>query len=614
MKVLLLNPHVQSEHSLVKVLQARGYAVLLPGNAVEAFQMLVLHGTSIDLAVVHREDSITADNENGLKFVAKLKADPAQADLPVIVTSQTWKDSDFSRHQATPQGVNAYMRWPFQAADLISLIEAVFGGSNASGGGMTATTPSLPSFSTSNSLSNPSGFVLQDASGVHGKGSDSQLSSQSIHLDAPEYEQSNSQLSQPGVTTLTDAPDFTADPTNGQGINIPTAMNEIQYEVLPTPSSRNSAGEIEIASEPPAAVEESPAFEVAAPTSDAFSVQLTHESNSIDSFNSIPEAQDATVLHGANGPAKFHEVPTSFPTSVVNPAPPADASLAVALEANGMVGATAYNNAPDADAVQEMPYLFNGPQGAPGVQGMIASSDPAMAFAQPLGDAVVPGGAAHSPDVETLKKYLLLREQDVAVLSTQLRSTQSQLKTMEDSLRVEKGANAELTHVTTEQRRKIDDFEREKQNAVESLQGEINELKFQLKTRSDKARILEGQVREAADEMERLKERVRTDIRKIRVREKELENRLEIMKKDSEALIGARENKIIELKRKLDLLEFNMDLLQDQHARERENSVKLRERLARAAQVVRVAGGLLDNPGGAAQLAAALAAEEKDSA
>jgi hypothetical protein len=114
--------------------------------------------------------------------------------------------------------------------------------------------------------------------------------------------------------------------------------------------------------------------------------------------------------------------------------------------------------------------------------------------------------------------------------------------------------------------------------------------------------------------MERIKERVRVDIRKIRVREKELENRLEIMKKDSEVLMGARESKIVELKRKLDLLEFNMDLLQDQYAREKESSATLRERLAKAAQVVRVAGGLLDNPGGAAQLAAVLAGEGNDAA
>jgi chromosome segregation ATPase len=141
----------------------------------------------------------------------------------------------------------------------------------------------------------------------------------------------------------------------------------------------------------------------------------------------------------------------------------------------------------------------------------------------------------------------------------------------------------------------LEDFEKEKGMALESQASEINDLRFQVKVKTDKARVLEIQVREIEDEMERLKERVRSDIRKIRVREKELENRLEIMKKDSEALIGARENKIIELKRKLDLMEFNMDLLQDQYTREKENSIKLKERLAKAAQVVRVAGGLLDS-------------------
>jgi hypothetical protein len=70
-------------------------------------------------------------------------------------------------------------------------------------------------------------------------------------------------------------------------------------------------------------------------------------------------------------------------------------------------------------------------------------------------------------------------------------------------------------------------------------------------------------------------------------------------KKDSEAILTARENKIIELKRKLDLLEFNMDILQDRYTREKDSSLKLREKLAKAAQVVRVAEGLLGEPSAA---------------
>jgi chromosome segregation ATPase len=258
----------------------------------------------------------------------------------------------------------------------------------------------------------------------------------------------------------------------------------------------------------------------------------------------------------------------------------------------GETHAPAYEPGPtpsgaDPEAEQEMPYLFRKGAARP-------MAEPGIFYPQPLGDAVVPGGAAHSPDADTLKKYLMLREQDVSVLSSQFRAARAQLTETEQRLRDERARAADLTHTAEEQRRRIEAFEREKAAMAASYQAEIDELKFQAKARIDKAKLLEAQVREAAEEMERIKERVRVDIRKIRVREKELENRLEIMKKDSEALIGARESKIIELKRKLDVLEFNMDLLQDQNSKEKEVSSKLRERLSKAAQVVRVAAALAE--------------------
>ncbi len=249
----------------------------------------------------------------------------------------------------------------------------------------------------------------------------------------------------------------------------------------------------------------------------------------------------------------------------------------------------------DPQVVEEMPYLTQATQHAAAPDRRSPGPLPSRAslYSQPVDDAVVPGGAASTPDVETLKKYLLLREQDVAALSGQLRSAKDQVRSLEETIKFEKARNTELSHMVEEQKGKIDQFDKKQQIQYEAAQNEVAELKFQMKQRADKARLLESQMKEAVEEAERLKERVRVDIRKIRNREKELENRLEIMKKDSEALLGARENKIIELKRKLDLLEFNMDLLQDQYAREKQISATLRERLAKAAQAVRVAGGLL---------------------
>ena len=53
--------------------------------------------------------------------------------------------------------------------------------------------------------------------------------------------------------------------------------------------------------------------------------------------------------------------------------------------------------------------------------------------------------------------------------------------------------------------------------------------------------------------------------------------------------------KIIELKRKLDLLEFNMELVQEQYSKERDATDQLRTRLKHAASAMREAGGLLDH-------------------
>lgn len=442
MKILLLNPHIDALHDIVQVLKNRGMAVLLPANAEEALQVLKLHAASVDLAIIHREGVKSGDP--GVELLYKIKRDPAQADLPVLFTTDSWDADQCANHQQTAIGANAYLRWPFDGEELVKTIDAIFGQESV----------------------------------------------------APTVE--------------------------------PPSSAEFVLETPSLSSGAQSSGSSSFQLEPP-------------------SVEI--EELKVEISNTNPELEPAV------------EAP-SEPDSVPVPV--------------------------DAEAAKEMPYLFSPPP--------TSSAYSEAAFAQPVGDAVVPGGAVRSPDTETLKKYLLLREQDVAALSVQLRAAREELAALKEQHAAERAHAEELQFTVQDQKRKIEDFEREKVLALEGVQAEINELRFQNKAKSDKAKNLETQVREASDEIERLKERVRCDIRKIRVRERELENKLEIAKKDSEAILTARENKIIELKRKLDLLEFNMDLLQDRYSREKEASAKLREKLAKAAQVVRVAEGLLDEP------------------
>lgn len=422
MKILFLNPHINAAHEIVQELEAHGHALLLPLDVEEAWQMFQLHGTSVSLAILHREG---LGGDEGVQLIQKLKMSADQADLPIILSSDVWKDADFAHHQNGSDGVNAYLQWPFSESQILELMEQIFGLSL----------------------------------GVH---------------------------SEPEGLVVAESEDF--------------AMAVPEESLIVEP-------------------EESPVSETE------------------DSLASEPEV---SVVSEEEVPRLTENLPLNLPE---NP-----------------------------------------------VENRI--------FSQPIGDAVVPGGAVQSPDIETLKKYLLLREQDVAVLSSRLKIADERVQSLENSLKTEREKSADLDTLVDDRKIQLERFQNEKVLEIENLQAELSDLRFQNKAKTDKARVLEQQLKEAAGELERLKERVRNDIRKIRVREKELENKLELIKKDSELLLAGRENKIIELKRKVDLLEFNMDLLQDQFSREKENSSRLREQLAKVGQVVRVAAGLIDSSGG----------------
>jgi len=219
---------------------------------------------------------------------------------------------------------------------------------------------------------------------------------------------------------------------------------------------------------------------------------------------------------------------------------------------------------------------------------------PAPIYASPISQfSANPKPSATVSDVETLRSYLALREQDVAVFSGQLRSSQERVNQLEMILKMEKARNVELTHMVSKQEQKIKNYDQEKQVELEVMGRQVDDLEQQLKDRTEKTRVIETKLRLTLDEVNKVKERVRVDIRRIRVREKELEGQLEVLKKDSSALLQARDEKILELKRKIDLLEFNMELVQEQFSKEKQTASELKTKLKDAALVVKQVDGLL---------------------
>ena len=122
MKILLLNPLVDAEQQMLRLLREKGIGVLVSSDAAEAYEILKLHHRTIELAIIHRED-VQGNGEPGFHFIDLIKKDPAQSDLPYVITSSKWGPADCAKHQGTSQGANAYLPLPGGESHVLGILE-----------------------------------------------------------------------------------------------------------------------------------------------------------------------------------------------------------------------------------------------------------------------------------------------------------------------------------------------------------------------------------------------------------------------------------------------------------------------------------------------------------
>jgi hypothetical protein len=578
MKFIVLNAHFQQSAAAAK-LKSQGVHLLFCADLREADMVLKIHGRSIDLMIGHDED--------GLQLNKIAKSNPKLAPIPVIMSFSKWSNDQCVEHQAGPASVNAYLRIPIEDSEWIRVVDTVIGTSFQSGQRV-GTQAASEAIAEGNAPGPVAGLKIENAESVYTKSEPDQKGA-----DSSEGGISLGDIF--GGSDLGGALETSG--LKGNSFSPPPTDAEVQAEAVDLLSiDLGNANEIPVADP----VENSSIFgnsksmidfqldDLGAPPEGGphFTASVNNPAKLAPSAESesFDLNADPVLEIGGEIPSFSGQDSLSLGGDQERTSPTMDfQSGAQSLSLNESLTPDDHQDV-DADALVEMPYLSNtsGKKRHSALQTHVA-----------LDDALVPGGSANPPDTDTLKKYLSLRELDVATLSQQLHQSKDYISKLENELKKEKSDTTALNYLVSEQETQIKNFDKEKQIALESANTENQELKFEMKKRMDKIRLLEIQVREATQEAEKIKDRVRGDIRKIRSREKELENRLEIMRKDSEALLAARENRIIELKRKLDLIEFNMDILQNQYEKEKQLTSNFKEKLEKAAQVVRVAEGLL---------------------
>jgi len=121
--------------------------------------------------------------------------------------------------------------------------------------------------------------------------------------------------------------------------------------------------------------------------------------------------------------------------------------------------------------------------------------------------------------------------------------------------------------------------------------------KLNLEAQLNRATIIEEKYNKLAQKHEEMKLKIRQDIRKIRFREKELANKLEITRNDSETLLNAKDQKILQLKQNIDELEFEIETLKEKLVTLQEQSKESEEKAERVIKALRLSTSLLEvNP------------------
>ena len=115
----------------------------------------------------------------------------------------------------------------------------------------------------------------------------------------------------------------------------------------------------------------------------------------------------------------------------------------------------------------------------------------------------------------------------------------------------------------------------------------IEEINYRLTINEEKKINAIEQARLSESKREKLEQRVRIDFNQIKQREKELETKLEMLSIDVESRIQSRDQKILELRRKIDALEFNMENVSIKEQKSKSDKRKLEEKLNKIMKTLR---------------------------
>ena len=196
--------------------------------------------------------------------------------------------------------------------------------------------------------------------------------------------------------------------------------------------------------------------------------------------------------------------------------------------------------------------------------------------------------------ITILRKYISLKENEVRDLRDQKRQYQAFTKKVSRKLEETTQKNRELLRDIDTLRRRNESLVSENRGVKEKYASEMVNLKNDFDDKINFSENIDAKASHLSKEQEQWKQKVREDLKKIRLKERELENKYELLKRDSQALLDSKDTQILELKKKTDALDLELESMEERLRKDNQVLNGIDAKKGRLVETMKLAIALLE--------------------
>lgn len=178
-------------------------------------------------------------------------------------------------------------------------------------------------------------------------------------------------------------------------------------------------------------------------------------------------------------------------------------------------------------------------------------------------------------------------EEEKVRLAATIRQLREERQTVLTKIEDEKRKNDDVIQENLGLKAELEEIKIEMEIIKKRHLEELEDFKNQTRLLQSKKGLYDEKIKKYQKDIQQYEKRVKVDVGRIRQRESELENQLELVRHDAQSQVQTRDEKILELKRKIDTLEFNMENMSIQEKKAREDKNLLEEKLLKVMKTLR---------------------------